>query len=133
MQKFEVGQRVKRVRGGSSGNTNEGDVGVVKSVHGMGYGFLRLDSGVVTEEVWAGNYALVENNNKITNLMQNLVQKYRLLTASEPEKSFIQAGVMNDKFELTADGKSLFETFMFEKYKNDFKTEVVEKILAEEK
>lgn len=133
MNVFEVGQRVKRVAGGSCGNTNVGDVGVVKAANKMGYGIIRLDRGVETDEVWAGNYVLVENNNKITNLMQNLVQKYRLLTASEPEKSFIQAGVMNDKFELTADGKSLFETFMFEKYKNDFKTEVVEKILAEEK
>lgn len=39
---------------------------------------------------------------------------------------------MNESYELTAEGKKLFDAFMFSEYKTRFK-EVVDKLVAEQK
>jgi hypothetical protein len=63
----------------------------------------------------------------------SIVAKFKLALTPEPEKSFIQKGVMNERQELTADGRALFEVFMLDKFKTEFKTEVVDKIEVEDK
>lgn len=130
MKEFEVGQRVKRVRGGKCGITDVGDVGIVKYKAPYGHAHIELENGDITEEVFIGNYELLEECNR-KNIMSTLVEKFRLLTASEPEKTFVEKGVMDSKFVLTKDGEELFKTFLFEKLKNEFKTEVVDKIVIE--
>lgn len=68
---------------------------------------------------------------KTTN-MSSLVSKFKSIVRSEPEKSFVKAGVMNDNEELTAAGVDLFLAFLLDKHGEDFKTSVVDKILAEQ-
>lgn len=66
-----------------------------------------------------------EKNMSLKSIVKNLFR-------SEPEKSFIKAGVMNESLELTTEGKDLFIDFLFEKNKDLFNTEIVQKIIAEQ-
>lgn len=69
----------------------------------------------------------------IKSIMTNLTKKFRLLTKSEPEKTFIEKGVMDDQENLTAEGRALFEAFLIKKLGAEFKTEVVDKLVDEDK
>lgn len=62
----------------------------------------------------------------------NLVEKFALAFKTEPEKSFIKAGIMNPDSSMTDDGKELFMTYLLKKNGGDFKTTVVDPILAED-
>lgn len=68
-----------------------------------------------------------------TSIMTNLTKKFRLLTKSEPEKTFIEQGVMDDNENLTTEGRALFEAFLVNKFGTEFKTEVVDKLVDDEK
>lgn len=61
----------------------------------------------------------------------NLAEKFALVFKGEPEKSFIKAGIMNSDESLTSDGQSLFLSYLLKKNEDDFKTIVVDPILAE--
>jgi hypothetical protein len=83
-------------------------------------------------------------NSLTPNIMSNLVQKFKSLVRQEPEKSFIKAGVMDEKETLTSDGTALFHNWLFtldlEKLRTSkaktiaelFKSEVVDKLLEEQ-
>lgn len=73
---------------------------------------------------------IISEPNKI--IMTNLIKKFNLLTKSEPEKTFIKAGVTDDNGTMTSEGLALFNAFMLSKHGNEFKKEVVDKILEEE-
>lgn len=62
----------------------------------------------------------------------DLKEKVALAFKSEPEKSFIKAGVMNADESLTQDGKDVLLSFLLKKYGKEFKKEVVDVILAED-
>lgn len=62
----------------------------------------------------------------------NLKEKFALVFKGEPEKSFIKAAVMNSDESLTSDGQSLFLSYLLKKNGDDFKTTVIDPILAEE-
>lgn len=67
---------------------------------------------------------------KIINM--NLIEKAKLAFKGEPEKTFIKAGVMDSNENLTADGQALFLTYLLKKNGDDFKTTVIDPILADE-
>jgi hypothetical protein len=71
-------------------------------------------------------HAVIEETNPIKNM--NLVQKFKLMTKSEPEKSFIEKGIMDENEALTEDGKTLFTAYLLQRFKAEFKTDVVDKI-----
>jgi len=70
------------------------------------------------------------NNNKT--IMTSLKAIWKSINQSEPEKTFIKAGIMDESEELTTDGKDLFIKFLFDKNVADFKKEVVDPIVAEQ-
>jgi hypothetical protein len=61
-----------------------------------------------------------------------LIEKGKLLFKSEPERSFIKAGVMDTNGQLTSEGRELWTEFLIRKFGAEFKTEVVDKIIAED-
>ncbi len=65
-------------------------------------------------------------------IMSNLITTFKNITRTEPNKTFVKAGVMNEDLSLTSEGKELFIQFMFDKHATEFKTEVVDAILAEQ-
>lgn len=64
--------------------------------------------------------------------IMSIISKARMLFKLEPEKTFIKAGIMDQNGNLTDDGKTLFIEFLLNKYGPEFKTEVADKIVAED-
>ena len=69
-------------------------------------------------------------NNKT--IMTNVKEKFIGLFTKEPEKSYIKAGLMDNNKIATEDGIRIFVSYLMTK-SDDFKTEVVDKMLKEEK
>lgn len=76
-----------------------------------------------------GSSKTLANKNKST---MTLKEKFALAFKGEPQKSFIKAGIMNTDESLTADGKELLLAYLIKKEGDNFKTEVVDPILAVE-
>ena len=74
------------------------------------------------------NYEII-NDKKST--MKNIKESFVLLLKSEPEKSFRKAGITDGDDLLTNDGQLVFLTWLLNKNKDVFKTEVVDGLLAD--
>jgi len=79
--------------------------------------------------------AFTTNNNKTNNNNNNmnLIQKFKLNLKSEPEKTLIKTGIMNQDETLTCEGKDLFFEWLFQANKEKFTEEVASKLLEEQK
>lgn len=69
--------------------------------------------------------------NTTNNSIINLIQKAKLALKGEPEKTFIKAGVMDSDENLTAEGQTLFLTYLLKEKAADFKAAVIDPILAD--
>jgi hypothetical protein len=69
--------------------------------------------------------------NLIKNSMTSLKALWKDLNRSEPEKTFIREGILDEDREFTTEGKSLFNAFLLEKYGEEFKTTVLDPIIKE--
>ncbi len=69
---------------------------------------------------------------KIIQSTMTLIEKAKLAFKGEPEKTFIKAGILNADESFTTEGKALFNEFLLKKFGTEFKTAVVDPILADE-
>ena len=129
MNKFSIGDRVKYV-GNNSGEqmsaSNLGYVGVITSPDDNNLVVLR-DSGK-TYYPYEHNLELITNKT----IMTNVKEKFIGLFTKDPEKSYIKAGLMDNDKIATEDGIRIFVSYLMTK-SDDFKSEVVDKMLKEEK
>jgi len=72
------------------------------------------------------NWELVVNNKNM-----NLIEKAVLAVTPEPQKSFRKAGITNGDGILTDEGMKVFLSFLLSKNQDEFKTAIVDPILAE--
>ena len=63
--------------------------------------------------------------------MTKLINTFKSITRSEPNKTFVKAGVLTEDLTLTDDGRELFIQYMFDQHADKFKTDVVDKIVKE--
>lgn len=128
MAKYKVGDKViVKSEGVIAGSRPNGYVGIVTSL---------LDNVNENEVLYwldegNGVYGIdliVNNKNNM-----NIIKKFKLLTLGEPQKSFVEKGVTDLEGTLTNDGKELFSQYLLNKFGNDFKSEVVDKIIVDEK
>lgn len=83
-------------------------------------------------------WELVEDIKKINADQKSEVQNMDLVSIvknmfrTEPEKSFIKAGIMNSDNSLTIGGKEVFINYLFELNKADFNTKIVQPLLTEQ-
>ena len=63
----------------------------------------------------------------------NLVQKLWAIRTAEPEKTFKKLGIIDDRNNITIEGERLFMSWLFEKNKVEFKKDVCDELLAEQK
>lgn len=66
-------------------------------------------------------------------LMSTVKERFALLLKSEPEKTFRKAGITNGDDILTEEGRDIFLSWLLQKHGEEFKKEVVDKIIKEEK
>ena len=64
--------------------------------------------------------------------MKNIATAFKDLFVSEPQKSFRKCGLTDANDMITSDGTAVFLSWLLSKNADAFKTEVVDKILAEE-
>jgi hypothetical protein len=93
---------------------------------GADFGHKSFDMHKMIAELSAYYY---KKDNKKT--MSNIKLIYRNLTRTEPEKTFVKAGIMDEELNLTEDGEEMFIAYMFEQNKEAFKKDVADKVLAE--
>lgn len=128
MSKFSIGDRVKYV-GNNSGehmsDDNLGDIGIITSID--------CNNPVVLQDDGTKYYPYEHNLELITNktIMTNVKEKFIGLFTKEPEKSYIKAGLMDNDKIATEDGIRVFVSYLMTK-SDDFKSEVVDKMLKEE-
>lgn len=68
----------------------------------------------------------------IKSKFMNLKSKIKLAVMGEPQKTLVKAGILNENKELTSEGKSLFDEFLFEKFGDEFGTQIAP-LVKEEK
>lgn len=84
---------------------------------------------------WADDWLELTDSTKLKSPMTptSLKSKFLLSLKSEPEKTFIKAGILDSTGNnFTTEGKATFEAWLWEKNKETFKKEVVDPILAED-
>lgn len=79
------------------------------------------------------SFSPVSSITKPKTFMSNLKEKFALLMKKEPQRSFQKAGITNAQDELTPEGVELYTAWRFKKDEDEFKKEVVDPILAEDK
>lgn len=82
-------------------------------------------------------YKLFTESNKDQNMNDNnnisLVQKYRDSQLTEPIKTLKAEGVLNNEGNFTRDGWDLFTQWLLKKFGDEFKTDVVDKLVEQPK
>lgn len=113
-------------------------IGVVYEINERGF-YMEIDYKVKSLSGWYISFKndqayvdVLESNNKKEKTM-NLLEKFTQTLLSEPEKTFRKVGVTNGDNILTEEGQKIFLTWLLGKYGDDFKKEVVDKLVEEEK
>lgn len=68
-----------------------------------------------------------------TSIMGNITEKFLLAITKEPQRSFRKAGITNGDDLLTDEGTAVFLAWLLSKNQDDFKKEVVDGLLEDEK
>ncbi len=127
---YKVGNRIISIKG-----LHSGQEGVVSSIcDGISIKYDNGDSGYEKNnpEQYYKIISCGEQNKPCAKKM-SLISKLMLQLKSEPEKSFIKAGVTNADGTLTCEGKELYENWRFQQDAAQFNTDVVQPLLAQMK
>ena len=131
---FKIGDKVK-VLGNRYGGHNLGSIGFIVDFctrDNVQCYCIKVDRVKETYYNWEGELELITSTEDKKNNM-NLKEKFVQVFLKEPEKSFRKAEVTNGDGVLTSDGQAVFLTWLLQKNGNEFKAEVVDAILEEEK
>lgn len=136
MGEFKIGDRVRRIGNDENNGMNVGDEGVILSIRRIVFKFsdgyyanIALDKGGVSVDNDIKNLQLVVKSKT----MKNLLTIFKNLTVGEPDKTFIEAGIVDENRELTSDGAKVFLHWLLSKNGEGFKKEVADKIAHEKK
>ncbi len=138
---FKVGDRVRIIsqidnRGISWYDARIGAIGTITSVESGRIYF--IDNNAYGTNFTDNMLDLVEGNSKLISAAgaeknMDIKEKFQLAFKAEPEKSFRKAGVTNGDDYLTEDGQKIFLSWLLKKHGEEFKKEVVDELLQEEK
>ena len=138
--KFKPGDRVKIVDGSGANCGNVLDQGEnveflrIEKASGGSYHYTAFTKDGVMINSCNGclgdsNFEPYISENKKT-FMSNIIEKFKILKMVEPQRSFLKAGIADSNGNFTEDGHKLFNEFLISKFQSEFKTEVVDQILA---
>lgn len=137
MAKFKVGDKCVPVAsftskcGSYSGEKAE--YIIIKAVDSNGrydYGIYRGVNEVDTCNCFRDEHLTLIKSSS-TNM--TILEKFALAFKSEPEKSFRKAGITNGDDLLTEEGTEIFLSYLLKKEGTDFKKEVVDLLLEDDK
>lgn len=126
---FKIGDEYEVIDNSCS---HDRSIGSTVKVHGLYTG--SLSGFYYTKELnWYISQSDVIKKGSSTDIKSmNIVKKFQLATKSEPEKSFIKAGIAEMNGQLTSDGQEVFLQWLLKENGDAFKTAVVDPILADE-
>lgn len=82
-------------------------------------------------EIFLSPYTYNAKTNKLNNnIMGNFINTFKRITRTEPEKTFVKAGFMDEQENLTEDGVSALQYILWEENKEKLK-ELANKIISE--
>lgn len=125
--KFKKGDRVRCHYNGNGTNGYVGSEGIILSVGQTSNSTYPYEVDFSRALFGDHELELVKKYKKV----MTPIEKFALAFKSEPEKTFIKAGIMDTKGNLTSDGREIWTQWLVKKFGDDFKTEVVDKIMAE--
>jgi len=112
---------------------DDGKIGRGKNIPGYGCGW-DINKGHANGEWGAEGYCgRIEIINQLNNKTMNIKEKFVQAFLKEPEKTFRKLEITNGDGILTEDGQKVFLGWLLNKYGTDFKTEVCDGLLEEEK
>jgi len=131
--KFKVGDRIRSLCNGS-GTLPDGEW-TINKISSLGQYFGVEGNPTDTADPVPFDFKnyqleLISSTNQTT---MDIKEKFQLAFKSEPEKSFRKAGVTNGDDYLTDDGQKIFLSWLLKKNGADFKTEVVDDLLKDDK
>lgn len=143
MSKFKKGDEVKVIRGGREGQT----LYVAQNDSSCPYIATTYEDAMSGEwdgaededdlELLQKQSLSIRNNNvpevHITKNTMTLIATVRNLFRSEPEKSFIKTGIMNDNATFTPEGRDLFIDYLLQQNKEAFNKDLVQPLLEAQK
>jgi hypothetical protein len=135
MTTLKIGDRVKGLDNGQPFTatvydlyaTNCGSLKRDDGKNGSGVSIPAYGSGWAFSNLSTYSLEIISSSSSDMTLQQKLVLAFK----SEPEKSFIKAGITNIDGSFTSEGLQVFTAWLLKKYGNDFKAEVVDMLLAE--
>lgn len=127
MSIFKVGDKVRCVWNDNGTNEYIGEEGKIINVHISDKYPYTVDFSSC--DFKAEELELISNKN----IIMNLVEKFQIALKSEPEKSFLKADIIDSSGVLTSDGQKVFFSWLLKKYGEDFKKEIVDDLLKEDK
>ena len=124
MSKFKVGDRVKAIR---PCDMEPGYVGCYGTVLTISSESDRLPVQVRFEQCedsdppvwWCESESLELVTSNKTNM--SILSKIKQITRSEPEKTFVEVGFLNDNEEITADGRAILEQILWDANRDKLK------------
>ena len=87
-----------------------------------------FDSGYADCSKGAGCGVFGDENIITNKITMNLKEKFANMFLREPEKSFRKAGITGTAGALTTDGQDVFLTWLLQKFGEEFKEQVVDKL-----
>ena len=128
---FKIGDRVRLNLKASTRHNQEGTI-IEHDTNGAPWQII-FDDGDTNRAEKSNTTINQETKPKNQTFMSRLISSFKLMTKSEPEKTFIQAGVTDSNGNLSEEGKELFLAYLLAENGMKFKTDVVDAILEENK
>lgn len=126
MPKFKVGDKVR-----SLFEQNVGEIGEIIEILDVGFVVKGFSRGAPYGEFHQYSECFLE---LITNQnTMNIKEKFVLALTPEPQKSFRKAGITNGDDLLTDDGQKIFLSWLLKQNQDQFKKEIVDDLLKEDK
>lgn len=129
MSKFKIGDRVRYIETNYYSHFYD-KCGTVTNIDHEGV-WVNFDGKELndTEYFYDHRFELLTNNK--TNNM-SILSKIKQITRSEPEKTFVEVGFLNDNEEITEDGRAVLEQILWEQNKDKLK-ELADKLVEADK
>lgn len=127
VEKIEIGRKYKIISDTCFHGFEIGSIVTIERVEND-YRFFTMEK--------AGTYVRREDviniDNKLNNLIMNTIEKIKLARKGQPEKTLVEAGLMNMDDSLTRDGNEVLNDILVQEYKEKMKV-IAEQIIADKK
>lgn len=126
---FNPGDKIQRISG--MDHPSGMSLGEKYTVSHYSGPYTSITVSEIPHETWDINNFILVSLATETMPKLSLIEKIKLASKAEPEKSFIKAGITTMSGDFTTEGKDAFLSWLLEENKTAFNTDIVQPLLAE--